>query len=124
MEDLLYVELRTAKQVDVLSENLRVVLRLPGVSMKQVAADLNVSLNTVSRWARGEHCPHPHTLRDLVRVLHLPQGTDLRTDPLFLFDEPFTHEARLEHLRIQLKTVPPDRLAELFPALTCLLRSP
>lgn len=124
MEGLAYTDLLATHHVDVLAENLRCLLRSPGVSVKQVAAALNLSVNTVSRWARGEHHPHPPHLRALVRALHLPPGTDLRGDRLFLLDEPPTHAARLNHLRGQLEHLPPDRLAELYPALTCLLGRP
>jgi len=124
VEELAYQDLLATHEVDVLGENLRCLLRSRGVSVKKVAAELNLSVNTVSRWARGEHHPHPHHLRALVRALHLPPGTDLHQDLLFLLDDPPTHAARLNRLHDQLDHLPPERLAELYPALICLLGRP
>ena len=125
-EELRFARLvEESKRIDVLQENLRHLIDgLPHGEQKQFAAALDVHPTTVSRWKSGVQRPSDVVLREIGRYFGVPDRTDLRKQPLFLEFTPRSDQARRDWLHEQVQGIPSQVLAELFPALERLLRSP
>ncbi len=108
---------------DVLRENLRRLIGSLGPSgQKRLAQGLGFDPTTVSRWYRGKHKPNPTNLGKLRGGFGLPEGTDLRTEPLYTSTDPVGEAEQKAWLHEQINRLDADALRELFPALERLLR--
>lgn len=54
------------------AEGIKAACRAAGKTQAEVAAEMGVQINTVSRWWQGVHEPDLTTLRELAAVLGVP----------------------------------------------------
>jgi transcriptional regulator with XRE-family HTH domain len=107
---------------DVLRENLIYLLGSLGHGGKKaLAGDLDIDPTTISRWLNGASQPIERSLRQITAYFGMPNGVDLRVDPLFLSIEPVALSERRRWLMDQLKEMPVEKFRELYPALRRLL---
>lgn len=108
------------ERINVLLENVQYLLE--SVKQKDLAREIGVTKDTVSRWFRGGHNISPKHLDELRRFFRLPADIDLKTDAIFLSLTPFDDQRRREWLAQQIKEIDPDQLRDLFPAFERLFR--
>lgn len=114
---------RLVDETDILANNLKYVLEgFPRGGLKQVAHDMGVDQNTLSRWRSGRQKPSSEKQRALIELLGLPAGTNLERSPLFLSLLPVSVAARKQWLKSKIDETDPRVLSELFPALMRLFR--
>lgn len=91
------------------------------VSQKDLAQQLGVSHETITRWRTLKRVPDKSARVALVRYFGLNGVEDLERKPFFLSFAPVTHAERVVWLHDNVKTMPPHVLCALFPALVRLL---
>jgi len=107
---------------DALRQNLRrLVGSLGSGGQKRLAQDLGFDPTTVSRWYRGKHRPNPANLDKLRSYFGLPEGTDLRTEPIYASTAPVGEAEQKAWLHERINRLDADALRDLFPALERLL---
>lgn len=105
--------------IDILSENLKYLV-LRG-RQKDLAEAIGVHNTNISKWKSGKQRPERKNLEKLNHYFSLPESVDLASDPLFLSLHPVTPQQRRKWITERLEKISSRRLAELFPALECLL---
>ena len=103
---------------NVLHWNLQRLIRSLGPGgQTRLAQDLSIDPTTVSRWYRGKHRPTPTHLNRLRDRFGLPEGTDLRDEPLFASTDPVGEAEQKAWLHERIGQLDAVALRELFPAL-------
>jgi len=104
--------------VDVLVENIRYLINsLPHGQKKEFAANQGVDVTTVSRWIGGAQRPTKKKLEEIGKYFGLPPGTNLYTEPIFLWAEPVS-ESQMKHwITEHIQRMEGNTLREMFPAL-------
>jgi len=124
-EELRLGRLFDSARVDVLEKNIEHLLgALAHGEQKQLAAALNVTETTVSRWKNGVQQPPTATRELLCRYFGKPAGTDLTTEPLFLDPTPHSEQGMRDRLENYIRQMSVRTLRELYPALERLLNKP
>lgn len=108
------------EKIDVLQENLKYLLE--SIKQKDLAKEIDVRKETVSRWNRGDHNITPKHLDALRNYLRLSTDVNLKTDAIFLSLTPFDDSSRRKWLNQQIKEIDSDVLRDLFPAFERLFR--
>lgn len=122
MHDLVNKDLLAGSDVDVLRENLRHLANGMERGRKRTfASEIGVHPTTISAWLSGKQRPERTNLVEVCRYYHLPTGTDLEKDPLFLSVLPVAETQRKRWLRERIDELDPAALQGLFPALAKLL---
>jgi len=108
---------------DVLVENIRHLIDgLPHGQKKEFAAKLGVDVTTVSRWLGGAQRPTRKKLEAIARYFGLPQGTDLDSDPIFLWTDPISESQIKSWITEKIQQMEGKTLREIFPVLRRLLK--
>jgi transcriptional regulator with XRE-family HTH domain len=108
---------------DILVENIRHLIDgLPHGQKKEFAAKLGVDVTTVSRWIGGAQRPTKKKLEEIGKYFGLPPGTDLDSEPIFLWMEPISESQMKSWLMEQIQHIDGKTLREVFPALRRLLK--
>lgn len=105
---------------NILKENLQYLFE--SIKQKDLAQEIGVSKDTVSRWYRGDHNITPNNLDALRKYLRLSADVNLRKDAIFLSLTPFDDRSRREWLNQQINEIDSDLLRDLFPAFERLFR--
>ena len=109
--------------VDILAENIRYLINgLPHGQKKEFAAKLGVDVTTVSRWLGGAQRPTKKKLEEIGRYFSLPPGTDLDSEPIFLWTEPISESQMKSWITDTIQQTDGKTLREIFPALRRLLK--
>ena len=109
--------------VDILAENIRYLINgLPHGQKKEFAAKLGVDVTTVSRWLGGAQRPTKKKLEEIGRYFSLPPGTDLDSEPIFLWTEPISESQMKSWITENIQQMDLKTLREIFPALRRLLK--
>ena len=109
---------------DILVENIRHLIdSLPHGQKKEFAAKLGVDVTTVSRWIGGAQHPTKKKLEEIGKYFGLPSGTDLDSEPIFLWTEPISESQMKSWLMEQIPHIDGKTLREVFPALRRLLKT-
>ncbi len=107
---------------DILVENIRYLIDgLPYGQKKEFAAKLGVDVTTVSRWIGGAQRPTKKKLEEIGKYFGLPPGTDLNSEPIFLWTDPVSETQMKSWLMEQIQQIDGKTLREIFPALRRLL---
>jgi transcriptional regulator with XRE-family HTH domain len=121
VEELRYSDF-AKERADVLQENLRYLFgSVEHGGKKALARALEIDPTTISRWLNGSYPPQGPTLGRLVSHFGLPEGTDLRKDPVFLSAEPLASLERRRLIRSAVDALSEREFRELYPALKRLL---
>jgi transcriptional regulator with XRE-family HTH domain len=121
VEELRYSDFAT-ERADVLRENLRYFFSsIEHGGKKALARALEIDPTTISRWLNGSYPPQGPTLGRLVSHFGLPEGTDLRKDPVFLSAEPLASLERRRQIHAAVDALSEREFRELYPALKRLL---
>ncbi len=108
---------------DILVENIRHLIDgLPHGQKKEFAAKLGVDVTTVSRWIGGAQHPTKKKLKEIGKYFGLPPGTDLDSEPIFLWTDPVSEAQIKNWLMEQIQQIDGKTLREIFPALRRLLK--
>ena len=108
---------------DILVENIRHLIDgLPHGQKKEFAAKLGVDVTTVSRWLGGAQRPTRKKLEAIARYFGLPQGTDLDSDPIFLWTDPISESQIKSWITEKIQQMEGKTLREIFPVLRRLLK--
>jgi len=108
---------------DILVENIRHLIDgLPHGQKKKFAAKLGVDVTTVSRWIGGAQRPTRKKLEAIARYFGLPPGTDLDSDPIFLWTDPISESQMKSWITENIQEADGKTLREIFPALRRLLK--
>jgi transcriptional regulator with XRE-family HTH domain len=106
----------------VLKENLNYLFgSLEHGRKKILAKEMGVDPTTISRWLNGAYPPQTPSLGRLVSCFGLPEGTNLREDPVFLSAEPVAVLERRKLIRDAIDALSEKEFRELYPALRRLL---
>ena len=109
--------------VNVLVENIRYLINgLPHGQKKEFAASLGVDVTTVSRWLGGAQRPTKKKLEEIGKDFGLPPGTDLDSEPIFLWTEPISESQMKSWITDIIQQTDVKTLREIFPALRRLLK--
>ena len=109
--------------VNILVENIRhLINELPHGQKKEFAASLGVDVTTVSRWIGGAQRPTKKKLEEIGRYFGLPPGTDLDSEPIFLWTEPISESQMKSWIADTIQQADGKTLREIFPALRRLLK--
>jgi len=109
--------------VDILVENIRHLINgLPHGKKKEFAAKLGVDVTTVSRWIGGTQRPTKKKLEEIGKYFGLPPGTDLNSEPIFLWTEPISESQMKSWIIETTQKTDGKTLREIFPALRRLLK--
>jgi transcriptional regulator with XRE-family HTH domain len=109
--------------VNILVENIRhLVNGLPHGQKKEFAASLGVDVTTVSRWLGGAQRPKKKKLEEIERYFGLPPGTDLDSEPIFLWTEPISESQMKNWITETIQQTDGKTLREIFPALRRLFK--
>ena len=109
--------------VNVLVENIRYLVNgLPHGQKKEFAASLGVDVTTVSRWLGGAQRPTKKKLEEIGKYFGLPPGTDLDSEPIFLWTEPISESQMKSWIYENIQQADGKTLREIFPALRRLLK--
>ena len=109
--------------VNVLVENIRYLVNgLPHGQKKEFAASLGVDVTTVSRWLGGAQRPTKKKLEEIGKYFGLPPGTDLDSEPIFLWTEPISESQMKTWIVETIHEVDGRTLREIFPAMRRLLK--
>ena len=109
--------------VNVLVENIRHLINgLPHGQKKEFAASLGVDVTTVSRWLGGAQRPTKRKLEEIGKYFGLPPGTDLDSEPIFLWTEPISESQMKSWIYENIQQADGKTLREIFPALRRLLK--
>jgi len=120
-EDLLG-DLLEKQGVDILVENIRHLLNgLPHGQKKEFAQSLGVDVTTVSRWLGGAQRPTKKKLEEIEKYFGLPPGTNLVSEPIFLWTEPISESQIKSWITDTIQQTDVKTLREIFPALRRLL---
>lgn len=95
---------------------------LPQGMRKQLAGQLHVRQETVSRWAKTKVPPARRHRSSILKFMGLPESLDLKVVPLFLSIEPIGVFQRKLELKQKLDSIPNDDLKSILPALERLMR--
>lgn len=110
------------EHANVLQENLRYLFgSLEHGRKKTLAKEMGVDPTTISRWLNGAYPPQTPSLGRLVSCFGLPEGTNLREDPVFLSAEPVAVLERRKLVRERIDALSEKEFRELYPALRRLL---
>jgi transcriptional regulator with XRE-family HTH domain len=110
------------EHANVLQENLRYLFgSLEHGRKKILAKEMGVDPTTISRWLNGAYPPQTPSLGRLVSCFGLPEGTNLREDPVFLSAEPVAVLERRKLIRERIDALSEKEFRELYPALRRLL---
>jgi transcriptional regulator with XRE-family HTH domain len=110
------------EHASVLKENLRYLFgSLEHGQKKILANEMGVDPTTISRWLNGAYPPQTPSLGRLVSCFGLPEGTNLRDDPVFLSAEPVAVLERRKLIRDRVDALSEKEFRELYPALRRLL---
>jgi transcriptional regulator with XRE-family HTH domain len=110
------------EHASVLQENLRYLFgSLEHGRKKTLAKEMGVDPTTISRWLNGAYPPQTPSLGRLVSCFGLPEGTNLREDPVFLSAEPVAVLERRKLIRERIDALSEKEFRELYPALRRLL---
>jgi transcriptional regulator with XRE-family HTH domain len=110
------------EHTSVLLENLRYLFgSLEHGRKKLLAKEMGVDPTTISRWLNGAYPPQAPSLGRLVSCFGLPEGTNLREDPVFLSAEPVAVLERRKLIRERIDALSEKEFRELYPALRRLL---
>lgn len=122
------VDLQLASMLDNLGPNgilMRNVVRLldgrGALSQKDLAVELGVSQETITRWRSLKRVPDKAAKQAIVRYFGLGAMDDLERKPLFLSYAPVTHAERVNWLQETARRMHSSKLSELFPALMRLM---
>jgi len=108
---------------DILVENIRHLIDgLPHGQKKEFAAKLGVDVTTVSRWIGGAQRPTRKKLEAIARYFGLPPGTDLDSDPIFLWTDPISESQIKSWITEKIQQMEGKTLREIFPVLRRLLK--
>ena len=108
---------------DILVENIRHLINsLPHGQKKEIAAKLGVDVTTVSRWIGGAQHPTKKKLEEIGKYFGLPPGTDLDSEPIFLWTEPISESQIKSWIADTIQRADGKTLREIFPALRRLLK--
>lgn len=91
------------KGVSMLSENIKAARKSCGLSQEELALELNVVRQTISKWERGLSVPDSNMLIELSKTLETPVSDLLEvTDSTSEKNEPKALAERLESIELQL----------------------
>ena len=108
---------------DILVENIRHLIDgLPHGQKKEFAAKLGVDVTTVSRWIGGAQRPTKKKLEEIGKYFGLPPGTNLYSEPIFLWTEPISESQMKSWITENIQKADEKTLREVFPALRRLLK--
>jgi len=108
---------------DILVENIRHLIDgLPHGQKKEFAAKLGVDATTVSRWIGGAQRPTKKKLEEIGKYFGLLPGTDLNSEPIFLWTEPISESQMKSWITENIQQMGGRTLREIFPALRRLLK--
>ena len=108
---------------EVLVENIRYLIDgLPHGQKKEFAAKLGVDVTTVSRWIAGAQRPTKKKLEEIGKYFGLPPGTNLYSEPIFLWTEPISESQMKSWITENIQKADEKTLREVFPALRRLLK--
>jgi hypothetical protein len=120
-DSLLYADLPHERS-NVLLENLKYLLgSLERGGKAALAKTMEIDPTTISRWLSGAYPPQGPALSKLVSHFGLPDGTDLKKDPVFLSVEPLAILERRKLLKDRIDAIEPSEFKALYPALKRLL---
>ena len=118
-----YADLLEKQGVNILVENIRHLINgLPHGQKKEFAAKLEVDVTTVSRWIGGAQRPTKKKLEEIGKYFGLPPGTDLDSEPIFLWTEPISESQMKSWIIDTIQQTDGKTLREIFPALRRLLK--
>lgn len=116
---LMLVEL--SEQLDskvILKLNLTYLLgTLPHGKKKQLANHAGVDQTTISKWLKRKQAPNSINLKKIIDYFALPEGTDLRSDCLFLSSIPIGEFETRRWIHLQIDNLDSNTLRQLMPAL-------
>jgi hypothetical protein len=120
--ELLFHDLLHDSHRNVLTENLKFLFDEHGRGAKaNLAETQHLDPTTISRWLSGATEPEGPNLDRVVSHFHLPWGTDLRKDPIFLALDPVSSQAKRHWVRDRLDNLSDQDLRDLYPALRRML---
>lgn len=109
--------------VNILVENIRHLINgLPHGQKKEFASSMGVDVTTVSRWLGGAQRPTKRKLEEIGKYFGLPPGTDLDSEPIFLWTEPVSEAQMKNWISERIHQADGKTLREIFPALRRLLK--
>lgn len=120
LEDDFVTSLFFDDKVDILSENLSYLFE--SIEQKQLAQDIGVSKDAVSKWKNAKQGTTKKNLVALRQYFRLPSETNLKNDPIFLSWTPIDDRRRREWINKQIEEIDSDDLRDLFPAFEKLLK--